>query len=56
MPGGRQLVSAAGDRTLKIWDVSTGKRIFTMSDALDALYAIAVHPSDPTWRPRAPTG
>ena len=47
MSGGRQIVSAAGDRTLKVWDVSTGKRLFTMTDALDALYAVAVHPSEP---------
>ena len=56
MPGGRQIVSAAGDRTLKVWDVSTAKRLFTMTDALDSLYAVAVHPSEPRSPPPAPTG
>src|SRR5205085_3968109 len=33
------------DRTAKVWDVATGARLFTLSDALDALNAVAFHPS-----------
>ena len=45
MPDGTQLLSAAGDRTVKIWSVSTGKRLFTVNDSLDAVYTAAVQPS-----------
>ena len=54
-PAARQLVSAAGDRTVKIWDVSTGKRLFTVNDSLDAVYTAAVHPSGRGSQPPAPT-
>jgi WD40 repeat protein len=45
LPNGTQLVTGAGDRTLKIWEVQSGKRLFTISDALDSIYAVTVHPS-----------
>ena len=45
MPGGTQLLSAAGDRTVKVWNVATGKRLFTVNDSLDAVYTVVVHPS-----------
>jgi WD40 repeat protein len=45
LPGGTQVASAAGDRTIKIWDVAAGKRLITINDPLDAVHALAVHPS-----------
>jgi WD40 repeat protein len=41
---GRLLASAAGDRTVKVWDVATGKRLFTLSESTAELYAVAFSP------------
>jgi WD40 repeat protein len=36
------LVSASGDKTLKIWDLRTYKEIRTLSDHQDEIYSVAV--------------
>ena len=30
---------------MKIWDVASGKRLFTLSDSADVVFALAFHPS-----------
>jgi len=42
-PDGRQAVSASQDRTLKVWDIGSGKLVATFSGE-GALYACAVAP------------
>jgi hypothetical protein len=43
-PDSRTLASAAGDRTVKVWDVVTGKRLYTLSESTAELYAVAFRP------------
>jgi WD40 repeat protein len=43
-PDGSRLASVAGDRTLKMWDGKTGKRLFTLSESTAELYAVAFRP------------
>src|SRR5439155_7866306 len=42
--GGALLASAAADRTVKVWDVAKGKRLFTLSESTAELYAVAFSP------------
>ncbi len=43
-PDSKLLASASADRAVKVWDVATGKRLYTLSEATDWLYAVAWHP------------
>lgn len=43
-PDGKQLASASGDRTVKIWDVMTHRRLYTLSEATAELYTLAYRP------------
>jgi WD40 repeat protein len=38
-------VSGAADRSVKIWDVATGERLYTLSEPLDGLNTVALDPS-----------
>ena len=37
--------SGSGDRTVKVWDAAEGRRLYTLSDALDTVYALGFDPS-----------
>ena len=41
---GKLLASAGADRAVKVWDIATGKRLYTLSDATDWVYAVAWSP------------
>ncbi len=43
-PDGALLASVSADRALKVWDVATGKRLYTLADATDWLYSVAWSP------------
>ena len=43
-PDGMTAVSASGDRTVKVWDLKTGKRRFTLPDSTGDLFATAIRP------------
>ncbi len=43
-PDGKWLASAAGDRTVKVWDALTGRRLYTLNDSTAELYSVAFHP------------
>jgi WD40 repeat protein len=43
-PDGGLLASAAGDRTVKVWDTRTGKRLYSLSESTAELYALAFRP------------
>lgn len=43
-PDGKRVASAAGDRTVKVWNTKTGKRIYTLSESTAELYAVAFSP------------
>ncbi len=44
-PDSKLLASAAGDRTVKVWNVATGKRLFTLSESTAELYSVAFSPN-----------
>jgi WD40 repeat protein len=39
-PDGKLLASASADRTVKVWDAATGKRLYTLSEPTDWLYCL----------------
>ncbi len=43
-PDGRLLASAAADRAVKVWDVASGTRLYTLSEATDWLYGVSWSP------------
>src|SRR5439155_7056577 len=43
-PDGRQVASASGDRTIKVWEVATGRRIYTLSEPAAEQYSVAFSP------------
>ena len=43
-PDGKRLASASQDRTVKIWDVASGKRLYTFGDASDGLTSLHYSP------------
>jgi len=44
-PDGTRLASGSADRTVKVWDVATGRRLYTLGDALDVVNTVAFDPS-----------
>src|SRR5262249_37605553 len=43
-PDGKLLASASADRAVKVWEVGTGKRLYTLGDPTDWVYALTWHP------------
>ncbi len=43
MPDGKTLISANGDRTIKLWDLTTGKELRTLNGHWQAVNSIAIH-------------
>lgn len=43
-PDGKLLASASADRTVKVWDASTGQRLYTLGEPTDWLYALQWSP------------
>ncbi len=43
-PDGKLLASAAADRAIKVWDVATGRRLYTLAESTDWVYAVAWSP------------
>jgi WD40 repeat protein len=43
-PGGKLLASGSADRAVKVWDVETGARLYTLGDPTDWVYCV-------TWSP-----
>ncbi|MCX8138990.1 MAG: WD40 repeat domain-containing protein, partial [Gemmataceae bacterium] len=43
-PRGSWLASAGADRAVKIWDTTSGKRLYTLSEATDWVYTVTWHP------------
>lgn len=44
-PDGKQVISGSSDKTLKIWDMKTGKKLFTLEGHTKPITAIAVTPN-----------
>ena len=43
-PDGRRVVSASDDRTLKVWDVATGKCVATLEGHSGGVRSVAMFP------------
>jgi len=41
-PDGRQVISGGNDKLIRVWDIASGKQIFTLSGQDDAIGAIAI--------------
>ena len=52
-PDGKLLASAAADRAVKVWDVATGNRLYTLGESTDWVYAVAWSPTASTSPPPA---
>jgi WD40 repeat protein len=44
-PDGKRLASGAQDRTVKVWDVASGQRLFTLSEALESITTVVFSPT-----------
>src|SRR2546421_12242385 len=44
-PDGRLIASVGGDRTVKLCNASSGKRLYTLSESTAELYSVAFHPN-----------
>jgi WD40 repeat protein len=44
-PDGETLISGSWDKTIKLWQVSTGQEIATLTGHLDSVCAVAMSPS-----------
>jgi WD40 repeat protein len=45
-PGGRRVVSASGDGTLKVWDLETGSVVQTVEVRSNMVHSLAVTPDE----------
>ncbi|NES01067.1 MAG: hypothetical protein F6J86_46155, partial [Symploca sp. SIO1B1] len=43
-PNGKWVISASRDNTIKVWNLETGKEIFTLTDHTSLVLAVAVTP------------
>ena len=43
-PNGQTLISGSADKTVKIWDLSTGKLLQTLAGHSDAVNSVALSP------------
>jgi WD40 repeat protein len=44
LPGGKRLASGGWDRSIRLWDVSSGEEVLTLSGAEQAVYGVAFSP------------
>ncbi|MEH1881091.1 WD40 repeat domain-containing protein, partial [Nostoc sp.] len=44
-PNGQQVISASGDKTLKVWNLATGEEQFTLNGHSNSVNAVAVTPN-----------
>ena len=43
-PDGRRVVSGSSDKTLKVWDVTTGECVATLEGHSETVFGVAVFP------------
>jgi WD40 repeat protein len=51
VPDGKAAVSASADRTLKLWDLESGRALRTLEGHADYVYGVAVMPDGKRWSP-----
>src|SRR5262249_1494751 len=44
-PDGRQLASSSADRTVRVWDTTSGREVRTFFGHLDMATSVAIHPA-----------